>query len=211
MCSEFIKSISFMGVSNSEMFLSEKDLNVVEFMNNFMVRRHPTLEFQHERHQITCRVQDRDGGQGVVDHHEEQDHHHEENVNKEGEDKFEVLVSTLKLKIPNRNNVEEFADHPDDDQENTMKGCNNSDYYYDHDGFKTPTSVDTKIPVVLPCPPAPRKPKSTILKTKRKANRRRVLLDLTSEIESLFPPTVLADLGSKIKKVRQSGNANFLL
>ncbi|KAM6577973.1 hypothetical protein CsatB_029810 [Cannabis sativa] len=236
MCSaEFSKSISLMRVSNSEMIFSEKDLNVSEFMNSFLVRsssRHPTLE----RHQINCRLKDRDGGQGVVaDHHH---HHHEneddeivmskENINininndnnnnKEDDDrgdKFEVLVSSLKLKIPTRNNVEQFmiraADH--DDQKNTMKGNNNrinydDDNHHHNDGFKTPTSVDTKIPVILPCPPAPRKPKSTIQKTKRKVNQRPALLDLTTEIESLFPPTVLADLGAKIKKVRQSGNAN---
>ncbi|XP_039026374.1 cyclin-dependent protein kinase inhibitor SMR10-like [Hibiscus syriacus] len=71
------------------------------------------------------------------------------------------------------------------------------------DGFKTPTSLDHRIPAILKCPPAPRKPKSLPIKSpKRKAFRRRILLDLTKEMESLFPPALLADLGNKIKKVR---------
>lgn len=212
MYSEFIKSISFMGVSNySEMLLSEKDLNVVEF-NNFLVRR-PTLEFQHERHQITCRLQeDEEEDPGV---HQEKLEKEEENImRKENEeDKFEMLVSTLKLKIPSHHAEEFIGDHVDQDQDqdhdhdhDNQENINGGDH---NDGFKTPTSLDNKIPAILPCPPAPRKPKSTISKTKRKANRRLVFLDLTSEIESLFPPTVLADLGGKIKKVRQ-GNNNFL-
>ncbi|PON36722.1 hypothetical protein PanWU01x14_326230 [Parasponia andersonii] len=190
-----------MGVSNSEMLLSEKDLNVVEF-NNFLVRR-PTLELiQHERHQLTCCLQDEEDPEV----REKQ----EKSKLEKKEDKFEMLVSTLKLKIPSHHHhVEEFitrdADH--DDQENS-NGCDNNN---NDDGFKTPTSLDNKIPVVLPCPPAPRKPKSTIAKTKRKANRRRVFLDLSSEIESLFPHNVLADLGGKIKKKVRQGSDNIIL
>ncbi|KAJ4725824.1 cyclin-dependent protein kinase inhibitor SMR3-like [Melia azedarach] len=73
------------------------------------------------------------------------------------------------------------------------------------EGFKTPTSSDHKIPVVLQCPPAPRKPKSRPL-TKRKVSPRRVLHDLSNEIEAMFPPALLADLGNKIKKVRKENN-----
>ncbi|KAE8693107.1 Detected protein of unknown function [Hibiscus syriacus] len=75
------------------------------------------------------------------------------------------------------------------------------------DGFKTSTSLDHRIPAILKCPPAPRKPKSLpIISPKRKAFRRRILLDLTKEMESLFPPALLADLGNKIKKVRQGSD-----
>ncbi|TYI90737.1 hypothetical protein E1A91_D03G142500v1 [Gossypium mustelinum] len=81
----------------------------------------------------------------------------------------------------------------------------------DNDGFKTPTSLDHKIPAatILKCPPAPRKPKSLPIissPAKRKSLRRRILLDLTKEIESLFPPALIADLGNKIKKVRQGSD-----
>ncbi|KAA3456723.1 cyclin-dependent protein kinase inhibitor SMR3-like [Gossypium australe] len=76
----------------------------------------------------------------------------------------------------------------------------------DNDGFKTPTSLDHKIlaAAILKCPPAPRKPKSLPIissPAKRKSLRRRILLDLTKEIESLFPPALIADLGNKIKKI----------
>nr|POE54100.1 cyclin-dependent protein kinase inhibitor smr3 [Quercus suber] len=114
------KSLSFMGVSDSQMFLTEKDLNSMEL--NFLV------------------------------------------------------------KVPS---LGELRDVEDDD-----------------DGFRTPTSLDHKIPESLRCPPAPRKPKP-IPSTKRKAGRRRIMLDLSNEIDSLFPPALLVDLRVKIKKIRR--------
>lgn len=72
----------------------------------------------------------------------------------------------------------------------------------DNDGCKTPTSLEQKIPLMI-CPPAPRKAKSVPSK-KRKAlsSQRRILLDYSSEVESMFPKALLADLGNKIKKAR---------
>lgn len=172
-----LKSVSFMGVSDpAEMFLSEKDLNAMEF--NFLVR--PTLEIHHHECQISrTEGEEDDEVSQVVDQDQEVVAVQEE---KQEEDKFDLLASTLKLKIPT---VEEFKVVEDDDS-----------------GFKTPTSLDKKIPVPLKCPPAPRKPKSLPSSTmKRKAHRhRRVFLDLSSEIESLFPPALVADFGGKIKK-----------
>ncbi|GAV57918.1 hypothetical protein CFOL_v3_01454 [Cephalotus follicularis] len=65
----------------------------------------------------------------------------------------------------------------------------------DNDGFKTPTSLDQRIPAVpKTCPPAPRKRPS-----KRKdLQRRRIFLDLPDEIDSSFPQ----DLDGMVKKVR---------
>ncbi|KAK1394536.1 cyclin-dependent protein kinase inhibitor SMR10-like [Heracleum sosnowskyi] len=70
----------------------------------------------------------------------------------------------------------------------------------DNDGCKTPTSLDQKISVLI-CPPAPRKAKSVPSK-KRKAfsSQRRILLDCSSEVESMFPKAILADFGKKMKK-----------
>ncbi|KAM5583679.1 hypothetical protein ABKV19_003518 [Rosa sericea] len=98
------------------------------------------------------------------------------------EDNFDMFVTTLKVKIPSAEESRSLED--------------------DNEGLKTPTSLDQKIIVSLKSPPgAPRKPKALPLK-KRKANRHpRLLLDLSSEIELLFPPVVCADLGGgKIKK-----------
>ncbi|KAL0460576.1 UNVERIFIED_CONTAM: hypothetical protein Slati_0684800 [Sesamum latifolium] len=74
-------------------------------------------------------------------------------------------------------------------------------------GIRTPTSVDHMMRknnvIVLKCPPAPRKPKS-LPSTKRKAeSQERVhLLDLSDEIQSLFPPNLLRDfVCGKIRKV----------
>ncbi|PSR90063.1 Cyclin-dependent protein kinase [Actinidia chinensis var. chinensis] len=87
----------------------------------------------------------------------------------------EVCVSSLTVKIP------------------SLRECKGKD-----EECKTPTCLDQRIAVVIPqCPPAPRKPKSM----KRKAVcRTRVLLDLTSEVESMFHPSIL---GGKIKKARK--------
>ncbi|KAK3006487.1 hypothetical protein RJ639_015649 [Escallonia herrerae] len=74
----------------------------------------------------------------------------------------------------------------------------------EEDGFKTPTSLDHKIPLIFP--KAPRKPKYSIPVAKRKA-RRRIQLDISAEeIESFFPPAQLSlkDCGGKIKKIRKA-------
>lgn len=74
----------------------------------------------------------------------------------------------------------------------------------DNDGCKTPTSLDHTISALI-CPPAPRKAKS-IPSKKRKASssQRRILLDYSSEVESMFPKAILADFGKKMKKVRRA-------
>ncbi|XP_022756602.1 cyclin-dependent protein kinase inhibitor SMR3-like [Durio zibethinus] len=170
-----LKPFSFMGVSNSEMFLSEKGLSsTMEF--SFLVRS--SLEFQEDQCQIAPFQ--------VID--DEPRQQKEERVLKE-EDKCKWPMSPLELNLPSSG---EFKVYENGEDEN-------------HDGFKTPTLLDHKIPVMLKCPPAPRKPKS-LPSPKRKAFSRRILLDLTKEIESLFPPALLADLGNKIKKVRRESD-----
>lgn len=191
-----LKSISLIRPNNNNnnsenMLLSEKDINAVEF--NFLVR--PTLEFKHDHH---CQISLSSSSSSSE---EEDDVHRrkQEEEDRKKEDKFDMLVSTLKLKIPSPD--QEFRVL--EDQENHVGVV---------DGFETPTSLDHKIPAALKCPPAPRKPKSLpSMKRRLPISRRRVLLDLTSEIESLFPPAILADLGGKIKKVRQAGSGNILL
>ncbi|XP_028065025.1 cyclin-dependent protein kinase inhibitor SMR3-like [Camellia sinensis] len=97
-----------------------------------------------------------------------------------------ILVSSLTIKT---RSLGEFKVSDDDN---------------DGGGFRTPTSLDQRIPVITQCPPAPRKPKKTLsLTTKRKAASRRLMLDLSTEIDSF-----LADLDGKIKKVRKVVNGN---
>lgn len=150
------------------------DLNALEI--DFLARS--TLEFQdHDQCEIIATKED----------------HHDE-----GEDECKIVVASLNIKIPSFGEfkIEEEFDHQED---------------FDS-GFKTPTSLDHQIPVMLQCPAAPRKPKSRPLLTKRKAqsqsqsqsqSQRRILYDLSNEIEALFPPALLADLGNKIKKAKQ--------
>lgn len=99
-------------------------------------------------------------------------------LQKEEEIFEEFLLSPLTVKLPNvkviNNRVEE-----------------------EEDGLRTPTSKEHSIPLMM-CPAAPRKPKSVaVLLTKRK---RKMFVDVYNEVESLFPPALLADLGKKIKK-----------
>ncbi|KAK9122684.1 hypothetical protein Sjap_012286 [Stephania japonica] len=89
----------------------------------------------------------------------------------------------------------------------------------DDEGFRTPTSLDHKIKEGSQCPPAPRKPKSLPLSTKRKLppspslsswssmKLHHVRIDLAEEIELLFPPVVVTDLGRKVKKVRGNNDS----
>lgn len=136
--------------------------------------------------QIKCNNSNRDdkeeGRDGSEVHQREEQDHQVRSQEEKHEDNFDMFVSSLKVKIPS---AEESKGLEDDDE-----------------GMKTPTSLDQKITVSLKSPPgAPRKPKALPLK-KRKANRHpRLLLDLSSEIELLFPPVVCGDLGGdKIKK-----------
>lgn len=61
----------------------------------------------------------------------------------------------------------------------------------DNDGFRTPTSLEHKIPVVTQCPPAPKKrrPNPSKLKVKLSPMKRRTCFNLSV----LFPPTILDD------------------
>ncbi|KAG4191507.1 hypothetical protein ERO13_A07G098000v2 [Gossypium hirsutum] len=169
-----------MGVSNSEMFLTEKDLTS-SMEISFLVRRRPPLVLQQgDECQITTFQDDYDEPQQQKEERLGQD---------QQEDKCKTLkMAPLELKLP--------CPKVDDEEDRN------------NDGFKTPTSSDHKIPVILKCPPAPRKPKSLPISPKRKAFGRRILLDFTKEMESLFPPALLADLGNKIKKVRQGSDFN---
>ncbi|CAA2973197.1 Hypothetical predicted protein [Olea europaea subsp. europaea] len=55
------------------------------------------------------------------------------------------------------------------------------------DGFKTPTSLDHKIPVIEQCPPAPKKTRAQpSTSTKRKASPRTLQFDYSTEVESMF-------------------------
>lgn len=100
------------------------------------------------------------------------------------EEKEEILVSALRIKTPSTTSLGEFTADGEGD-----------------DTCTTPTSVDQRIPLILSCPPAPRKPKSA----KRKAaDSRRIRLDFSREVEALFPLSVIADFGGKIKKARQN-------
>ncbi|PIA60237.1 hypothetical protein AQUCO_00300029v1 [Aquilegia coerulea] len=101
------------------------------------------------------------------------------------EEEYKSTVSTMEVRIPSLGD-QDFKVHDEDD-----------------DGFRTPTSMDHRIPVIRQCPPAPRKPKSCPMK-KRKAssNLHRIKIDLSKEIELMFP-SLVSDLDQKIiKKLR---------
>ncbi|KAL5716682.1 hypothetical protein ACHQM5_009812 [Ranunculus cassubicifolius] len=80
------------------------------------------------------------------------------------------------------------------------------------DGFKTPTSMDHKIPRIKQCPPAPMKLKARSCPMKKKAKRKEMSsdhcfrIDLSKEIQLLFPPLV-SDLGGLHKKMKNSTQA----
>ncbi|XXG75180.1 hypothetical protein AAC387_Pa07g3748 [Persea americana] len=71
------------------------------------------------------------------------------------------------------------------------------------DGYQTPTSPEHKIPTPRQCPPAPKKPRSTLLmKRKVPSDSHSFLISLSNEeLELLFRP-ILTDSGCKNKKGR---------
>ncbi|KAI3429089.1 DUF4378 domain-containing protein [Psidium guajava] len=85
----------------------------------------------------------------------------------------------------------------------------------DDEGFKTPTPTaslgrEAETLAAVRCPPAPRKPRA-VRSAKRKDRSAGVtLLDLTDEIDSLFPPAIRRHLYGKIKKAKLESNATAL-
>ncbi|TYH22267.1 hypothetical protein ES288_A04G113500v1 [Gossypium darwinii] len=74
----------------------------------------------------------------------------------------------------------------------------------DDDGFKTPTSMDHKIPEKKQCPPAPRKPKAN----KRKASPSASICRVSEEVEFWFAASLVDDLHHKMKKARTQENGS---
>lgn len=116
---------------------------------------------------------------------EKHQEHEREEEEQEEEEKSEILVSSLRLKMPSRGETKK-----DEEEE--------------EDGFRTPTSLDQRIPLISQCPPAPRKPKSIPSRKRKSAYGGGIMIiDLSSEVEALFPSSIVADLGGKINKVRK--------
>lgn len=94
-------------------------------------------------------------------------------------------------------------------------GASTAEVADDDEGFRTPTSPSHKIPVITQCPPAPKKttqrsnPASIKRKVSPTTTRRALHLDLSSEVESMFPPLVQDDdVDGKIKKARRDHDHN---
>ncbi|KAJ4704691.1 cyclin-dependent protein kinase inhibitor SMR3 [Melia azedarach] len=120
------------------------------------------------------------------------------------------------------NDDRELRQEPADEQVKEDKcrkviglGESSATAHEDDDGFRTPTSTDHKIPEIKQCPPAPRKSKSTNNPSaKRKSSsvssniRRSLRLDVSEEVNSLFPKPILDDLHRKIKRARTEDQEN---
>ncbi|XP_022747091.1 cyclin-dependent protein kinase inhibitor SMR10-like [Durio zibethinus] len=177
MYAEF-SQISLLSMSNSELFLVKGDEEGMEFD----ILKRPALEFQEEcQATATSSSHDRPGD------HQERDALGDHEEKKGGE--RNVTASNEREKKKNIS-LGEFKATDDDDY-----------------GFKTPTTLDQKIPVMKQCPPAPKKPKP-LPSNKRKASTpssggaANLQLDLSQQVESLFPRPLIADLHRKVKKAR---------
>lgn len=173
---EFVVKTSFsISMSSSELFIVKENNEEKEL--NFLSKR-PMLEFQKESHATTSR--DSDPPQQLQEQEAKSEVHHESQ---------EECNNTLDPNSIEKPSLEAVL------METYVVGD-------DDDGFKTPTSLDHKISITK-CPPAPRKPNS-FLSRKRKASPPKVRtilqLDLSQEIEAVFPSTIVVDLQKKIKK-----------
>ncbi|XVF55291.1 hypothetical protein PTKIN_Ptkin06aG0025100 [Pterospermum kingtungense] len=173
--------ISVLSMSNSELFLVKDDEEGIQFD----ILKRPPLEFL-ETYQATATASASSSSSSSHDGHQEGEvlGDHEE---KKGGDHQSNVTESEKKEKKKKISLGEFGATDDDD-----------------DGFKTPTSLDQKIPVMKQCPPAPRKPKPTP-SNKRKASIN-LVLDLSQEVESLFPRALLDDLHRKVKKARTQEN-----
>ncbi|XWS67058.1 hypothetical protein CRYUN_Cryun05aG0254000 [Craigia yunnanensis] len=184
MYAEF-SQISLPTMSNSELFLVKDE----EEGSKFDILKRLALEFQEE-----CQATATSSSHDIPDDQEREVL--EDHGEKKGEESNVTAASKESEKKKNKKtSLGEFKAKDDDD-----------------DGFKTPTSLDHKIPVIKQCPPAPRKPKP-LPSNKRKASpssstrtRRNLQLDLSQEVESLFSRPLLADLHRKVKKARTEEN-----
>lgn len=155
-------------------------------------------DFSHDQ-EFDVDQDDHDQVFGQRDEQDSDDDDQQETMNKDEakikkEEKEEVLVL--------------ITDH---DEESTRKTASSSlreldvKVEDDDDGFKTPTSLDHKIPVIQQCPSAPRKPK---VSSKRKAAPpssrtacRSLQFNFSEQIESMFPDLQCL---RKIKKARRA-------
>lgn len=78
----------------------------------------------------------------------------------------------------------------------------------DDDGFKTPTSMDHKIPEKKQCPPAPRKPKASKRKASPSASASASICSVSEEVESWLAAALVDDLHRKTKKARRQENGS---
>lgn len=173
---EFAVRTSFsISMSSSELFIVKENNEEKEL--NFLSKR-PVLEFQKESHATTSR--DTDPPQQL------QEQGAKSEVHGENQEECNNTLDPNSIEKPSLEAVlmETYVVGDDDD------------------GFKTPTSLDHKISITK-CPPAPRKPKP-FLSRKRKASPPKALtilqLDLSQELEAVFPSTIVVDLKKKIKK-----------
>ncbi|KAL4351927.1 hypothetical protein GQ457_06G007520 [Hibiscus cannabinus] len=181
MYAEFSSRVSLLSMSNSELILVKDEAKRIEFD---IVKRQPS-EFQEE----CCEARDihncsndvpNDGGERQVLEDDDEE--------KKGEE------SNVKAAVPEESETKYIDDDEEEEEE-------------EDDGFKTPTSLDYKIPEMKQCPPAPRKPKAN----KRRASpststRGNLQLDVSQVVESWFPVSLVDDLHRKVKRARAHEN-----
>lgn len=181
---------------------------------NFLSSR-PILHFQDECQNSP--PQDIQEAQLIAQNqedHRQQDTHHQQQQQEDNNKKEEEELFEDNLKDYNNNNnnkkssvipqVESEEGRVYIDLTSTFKKDNVKDYSKKLIPI-SPKRVSSTTQMLI-CPPAPKK-KKTIQVTKRKLHHdqeERVFLDVYDEVESLFPPALLADLDNKIKKVRKT-------
>lgn len=109
------------------------------------------------------------------------------------EDKFEILLSTLELRLP----LPSFCFRPEEEEDD--------DEARPDDLVKTPRSLEPA--AILECPPPPRKPRQLLSVRKRKAGGRLIFMPhdyVFGEMKSsevLFPSNLFD--GKIVKKVKR--------
>lgn len=193
MCSQFNSSSSFLMVLPKCNFLSSRPF--LDFQDE--CQNSPPQHTQEDNHELVAQNQE--------DHIQQDTQQQQHNNKKEEEELFEDNAK----EHDDDNNKTKPRVIPRVRSEEAGRGHTTFTSTFKKDNTKMiPTSPErvSNTRQMMICPPAPKK-KKTFQVTKRKLyhyQEERVFLDVYDEVESMFPPALLADLDNKIKKARKT-------
>ncbi|PSR98277.1 Cyclin-dependent protein kinase [Actinidia chinensis var. chinensis] len=121
---------------------------------------------------------------------------------KEDQKQTDLQISSIPTsQVEEREEQKQERDHKEEELKKQSLGQTEACGGGDDDGFRTPTSLAHKLPKITQCPPAPRKIR--LHPSRKRKISQSLEIELSREVDSMFPIRVHEDLGRKIKKARR--------